>query len=155
MIVIRDGLLCCWSILGDLGAVSRVAIVRKGGTKVFSYGQKSPWVLTLTELFPKFKWMPAPDWAQKMLCIIEPNRRKVSAEFFSWVRTRRLFVRSFTKLVRARETFIFYFPNQKRKNYRSRKNVWDPISRSNSIFPENILFLCIGNLRCGGDEKVK
>ena len=69
---------------------------------------------------------------------------------------------SFTKLVRARETFIFYFPNKKRKNYRSRKNVWDPISRSNSIFPENILFLkdqnvswIIGNLRCGGDEKVK
>ena len=25
---------------------------------------------------------------------------------------------SFTKLVRARETFIFYFPNQKRRNYR-------------------------------------
>ena len=26
--------------------------------------------------------------------------------------------RSFTKLVRTRETFIFYFPNQKRRNYR-------------------------------------
>ena len=25
---------------------------------------------------------------------------------------------SFTKLVRARETFIFYFPNQKQRNYR-------------------------------------
>ena len=25
---------------------------------------------------------------------------------------------SFTKIVRARETFIFYFPNQKRRNYR-------------------------------------
>ena len=25
---------------------------------------------------------------------------------------------SFTKLVRAKETFIFYFPNQKRRNYR-------------------------------------
>ena len=34
--------------------------------------------------------MPAPDWAQKMLCIIVPNRRTVSPEFFSWVRTRRL-----------------------------------------------------------------
>ena len=50
-----------------------------------------------------------------------------SANSFSWV----LFVSSyttaivlphlpgsFTKLVRARETFIFYFPNQKRRNYR-------------------------------------
>ena len=34
--------------------------------------------------------MPAPDWAQKMLCIIAPNRRTVSSEFFSWVRTRLL-----------------------------------------------------------------
>ena len=40
-------------ILGDPGAVSRVG--RKGGTRVFKYGQKSPWVPTLTELFPKIQ----------------------------------------------------------------------------------------------------
>ena len=34
-------------ILGDPGAVSKVG--RKGGTKVFKYGRKSPWVPTLTE----------------------------------------------------------------------------------------------------------
>ena len=39
------------TILGDPGAVSRVG--RKGGTKVFKYGRKSPWVPTLTGLFPK------------------------------------------------------------------------------------------------------
>ena len=38
--------------------------------------------------------MPASDWAQKMLCIIVPNRRTVSPELFSWVRTRRLLFRS-------------------------------------------------------------
>ena len=38
-------------ILGDPGAVSRVG--RKGGTKVFKYGRKSPWVPSLTEPFPK------------------------------------------------------------------------------------------------------
>ena len=43
----------------------------------------------------KFKRMLAPDWAQKMLCIV-PNRRRVSPEFFSWVRTRRLLSGSFT-----------------------------------------------------------
>ena len=37
--------------------------------------------------------MLAPDWAQKVLCIIVPNRRTVSPEFFSWVRTRRLLSR--------------------------------------------------------------
>ena len=68
--------------------------------------------------FQKFKQMPTPVWAQKMLCIIVPNRRTVSPEFFSWVRTRRLLSGSFTKLVRAMETFISYFPNQKRRNYR-------------------------------------
>ena len=41
---------------GDSGAVSRVR--RKGGTKVFKYGQKSPWVPTLTELFPKIQADP-------------------------------------------------------------------------------------------------
>ena len=40
-------------ILGDTGAVSRVGT--KGGTKVFKYGQKSPRVPTLTELFPKIQ----------------------------------------------------------------------------------------------------
>ena len=62
------------TILRDPGAVSRVG--RKGGTKVFKYAQKSPWVPALTELFPKI------------------NRRTVSPEFFSWVRTRRLLSRS-------------------------------------------------------------
>ena len=33
------------------------------------------------------------DWAQKMLCIIVPNRRRVSPEFFSRVRTRQLLSR--------------------------------------------------------------
>ena len=40
-------------ILGDPGAVSQVE--RKGATKVFKYGRKSPWVPTLTELFPKIQ----------------------------------------------------------------------------------------------------
>ena len=38
-------------ILGDPGAVSPVR--RKGRTKVFKYGWKTPWVPTLIELFPK------------------------------------------------------------------------------------------------------
>ena len=42
-----------YAILGDPGAVSRVG--RKGGTKVFKYERKSPWVPTLTELFPKIQ----------------------------------------------------------------------------------------------------
>ena len=47
-----DTVVVC-GILGDPGAISRVG--RKGGTKVFKYGRKSPWVPTLTELFPKIQ----------------------------------------------------------------------------------------------------
>ena len=43
--------------------------------------------------FQTIKQMLAPDWAQKMLCIIVPNQRTASPEFFSWVRTRRLLTR--------------------------------------------------------------
>ena len=107
-------------ILGDPGAVSRVG--RKGGTKVFKYGWKSPWVPTLIKLFPKIQ-ADAGSWLGTKNALYYCAQ---SANSFSWV----LFVSSyttaivlphlpgsFTKLVRARETFIFYFPNQKRRNY--------------------------------------
>ena len=117
-----------YGILGDAGAVSRVA--RKGGTKVFKYGRESPWVPTLTELF---KRMPAPGWAQKNALYYFDQ----SANILSWV----LFVSSystaivpphlpgsFNKLVPGRETFIFYFPNQKRRNYRRVEKTFGMIS---------------------------
>ena len=50
-IVYAQNFFYVYPILGDPGGVSRVG--RKGGTKVFRYGQKSPWVLTLTELMSK------------------------------------------------------------------------------------------------------
>ena len=68
-------------ILGDPGAVSRVG--KKGGTKVFITGERAPGYRLSPNYFQKFERMPAPDWAQKMLCIIVPNRRTVSPEFFS------------------------------------------------------------------------
>ena len=44
--------------------------------------------------FQMVKRVLAPDWAQKMLCIIVPNRWTASPQFFSWVCTRRLLTRS-------------------------------------------------------------
>ena len=71
------------SILGDPGAVSRAGL--KGATKVFKHRRKSPWVPTLTGPFPNGQENAGsiPDWAQKMLGIIVPNRRTASPEFFS------------------------------------------------------------------------
>ena len=58
--------------------------------KFSSTGEKAPGYRLSPTYSQNFKRMPAPDWAQKMLCIIVSNRRTVSPEFFSWVRTRLL-----------------------------------------------------------------
>ena len=58
--------------------------------KFSSTGERAPGYRLSPNYFQKFKPMPAPDWEQKVLCIIVPKRRTVPPEFFSWVRTRRL-----------------------------------------------------------------
>ena len=106
-------------ILGD-----PVAVSRGSGEKAFSNtGERAPGYRLSPNYFQKFKRMPAPDWAQKMLCIIVPNRRSVSLEFLSGVRTRGLLsfhtcpVRS-TSLCEQGKLYLFSnFPNQKRRNY--------------------------------------
>ena len=55
----------------------------KAGRKFSSMGGRAPGYRLSLNYFQKFKQMPAPDWAQKVLCIIVPNRRTVSSEFFS------------------------------------------------------------------------
>ena len=62
----------------------------KARRKFSSTSGRTPGYLLSADHFQAVKQMLAPDWAQKMLCIIVPNRRRVSPEFFSWVRTRRL-----------------------------------------------------------------
>ena len=76
-------------ILGDPGAVSRVE--RKGATKVFKYGRKSPWVPTLTEQFPKIQ-ADAGSWLGTKNALYYCAQ---SANSFSWV----LFVCSYTTAI--------------------------------------------------------
>ena len=91
-------------ILGDPGAVSRAG--RKVATKVLKHRRKSPWVPILTGPFPNGQanagWLAGWLGTKKMRCIIVPNRRTASPEFFSWIRTRVLMSPqlpgSFTKL---------------------------------------------------------
>ena len=47
----------------------------KAGQKFSSTGERAPGYRLLPDHFQNFRRMPAPDWAQKMLCIIVPNRR--------------------------------------------------------------------------------
>ena len=91
--------------------------------------------------FQTVKRMLAPDWAQKMVCIIVKNVcvivnnwRTASPKFFSWVRTRRLLSRHIFP-VRSPS-----FPNQKRRNYRWVEKRLDATSRSNLICTEKIMF---------------
>ena len=76
-------------ILGDPGAVSRVG--RKGGTKVFKYVRKSPWVPTLTERFPKIQAV-AGSWLGTKNGLYYCAQ---SANYSSWV----LFVSSHTTAI--------------------------------------------------------
>ena len=80
--ILRGWHLLLWSILPS-GSGERAR------QKFLSTRERAPGYRLSQNYFQKFKRMPAPDWAQKMLCIIVPNRRTVSLEFFSWVRTRR------------------------------------------------------------------
>ena len=120
----------------------------KGRDESFQlYGRKSPWIPTLTELFPA----DAGSWLDTKNALYYCAQL---ANSFSWV----LFVSSyttaivsphlpgsFTKLVRARETFIFYFPNQKRRNYRWVEKTFGMLS-AGAICPENILFVTHHNV---------
>ena len=90
-------------ILGDPVAVSRAG--EKARPKFSSTGGKAPGYRLSSDDFQMVmvKRMLAPDWVQKMLCIIVPNWRTASPEFFSWVRTLRPIISphlpgSFTKL---------------------------------------------------------
>ena len=105
----------------------------KAGRRFSSKGGRAPGYRLSPNYFQKFKRLPVPDWAlENPLYYCDQ-----SANSFSWV----LFVSSyktaivsphlpgsFTKLVRARETFIFYFPNQKRGNYRWVENTFGMLS---------------------------
>ena len=123
----------------------------KAGRKFSSTGERAPGYRLSSNYFQKFKRMPAPDWAQKMLCIIVPNRRTVSREFFSWVRTRWVLcrhscpVRSPSLCVQGKLPFSTFLTRNEGTTDES-KNVWDAISRSNSICPENTLFLTHHNI---------
>ena len=99
-----------------------------------SKGGRAPGYRLSPNYFQKFKRMPAPDWAQKCFVLLCP----IGEEFL-------LFVSSYTTAipslcVQGKLLFsTFLLPM-------SRKNVWDAIRRSNSICPENFLFLTDHNV---------
>ena len=90
------------TILRDPGAVGRVG--RKGGTKVFKYGQKSPWVPTLTELFPKIQ-ADAGSWLGTKNALYYCAQL---ANSISWV----LFVSSYTTAIDSITACLAHAPKK-------------------------------------------
>ena len=114
-----------FTILGDPGAVIRVG--RKGATNFFKYERKSPWVPTLTELFPKIQ-ADAGSWLGTKNALYYCAQ---SAHSFSWV----LFVSSYTTACLA------HAPNKwpKKELHAVRKlSVWYkiPIWFQNTVCPK-------------------
>ena len=127
-------LLLLTDILRDPGAVSRAG--RKGATKVFKHRRKSPWYRLSPDHFQTVKRMLAPDWAQKMLCIMVPNRRIVSPEFFQNS------VSSYATAIFSPQlpgSFTNCFLTRNEDTTDELKNVSDAISWSNSICTEKIV----------------
>ena len=58
-----------------------VESAEKAGRKFSRKGGRALGYRLSLNYFQKFKRMPAPDGAQKMLCISVPNRRTVSPEY--------------------------------------------------------------------------
>ena len=75
----------------------------------FQVRAKDPLSILSPNYFQKFKQMAAPDWAQKMRCIIVPNRRTVSFREFVHDGYCLGTLARLVHLVRARETFISTF----------------------------------------------
>ena len=133
-------LLTIWCyILGDPGAVSRAG--RKGATKVFKHGRKSPWVSSLTGPFPHGQ-ANAGSWlgTKKCFVLLCPI-----GEHFSWV----IFVSSYTTAIISPQLpgRLPSFPITKNEGTTDEsKNVSDTISRSNSICTKKILLLMGNNV---------
>ena len=92
----RPSTLSIWSFLLPSSETQgrSVGPGEKALQKFLSTSGKAPGYRLSPDHFQTVKRMLVPDWAQKMLYIIVPNRRTASPEFFSWVRTRRLLTRS-------------------------------------------------------------
>ena len=67
-------LLASWAVTSSETQGQSVGSGEKARRKFSSKGGRAPGYRLSPDHFQKFKPMPAPDWAQKMLCIIVPNR---------------------------------------------------------------------------------
>ena len=133
---------------------------KKAGQTFSSKCGRAPWYRLSPNYFQKFKRIPAPDWAQKMLCIIVPNRQTVSPEFFSWVCTWRLLshhtcpVRSPSLCVQGKLLFSTFLTRNKGITDELRKRL-GYYQQEQLNLPREYSVFDGSQLRCGGDAATK
>ena len=109
-------LVCCCFISETQG--QSVGSGERAGRKFSSTGERAPGYRLSPNYFKKFKRMPAPDWAQKMLCIIVPNRRTVSPQFF--------FVSSYTTAIVSITACVAHAPKKYMQSGNFQFDIWYP-----------------------------
>ena len=110
--------------------------------------------------FQTFKRMPAPDWAQKnalYYCAQSANSfsRVLFLSSYTTPIVSPYLPGSFTRLVLARKTFIFYFPNQKRRNYRWVEKTFGMLLAGAIQFSPRILWELAGSKCIVNNRKFK
>ena len=135
---------CTWPSSETQG--QSVASGKKAGRKFSSKGERAPGYRLSPNYFQTFKRIPAPDWAQEMLCIIVPNRRTVSPQFFLWVRTRRLLsrhtcpVRSLSLCVQGKLLFSTFLTRNKGITDKMKNSFGLPSARATEFAPRIFCF---------------
>ena len=113
-------------ILGDPGGVSQVG--EKARQKLSSTGKRAPGYQlyshrTISKNSTRCRLLIGHKKCFVLLCSIGEQLLPSWALFVSLYNVSPHLPGSFTKLERARETFIFYFPDQKRRNDESKKRL--------------------------------
>ena len=80
----------CYCVLGDPGAVSRVAGIFVGESrtwaKVYRKNETNPWAITLTEPVPEAFEIPAFDWAEKYFSAQSAKRTSRATVMLSYTK---------------------------------------------------------------------
>ena len=120
-----------------------------GSEEDFNHGRKSPGHRLSPDHFKTVTRMLAPDWAQKMLCITvllcPIGKQHLVSSFRVFVHNGyclAIIIRFVHQGLGARQTFILYFRNQKRRNYQWLWETFRMLSAGTFQFapPENSVY---------------
>ena len=111
----------------------------KAGRKFSSTGERAPGYRRSPNCFQKFKQMLLPIALYHCEQSANSSHRVLFVSSYTTAIVSPHLPGSFTKLVCARETFIFYFPDQKRRNYRRVEKTFGMLSAGAIEFAPRIV----------------